>query len=117
MSAAPPRRAGVVEGWAECWSSGQAHMQGCELSVQGRKDGHRLTQRGHDVLQPAEVLAAQQRHCVRKLREHAGRARARARARIRSGPGEQAEARLELSGGSQHAFASSLLRPPALRDA
>ena len=92
-------------------------MQGCELSVQGRKDGHRLAQRGHDVLQPAEVLAAQQRHCVRKLREHVGRARARARARIRSGPGEQAAARLELSGGSQHAFASSLLRPPALRDA
>jgi hypothetical protein len=63
------------------------------------------------------VLAAQQRQCVRKLREHAGRARARARARAWSGPGEQAEARLELSGGSQHGFASSMLRPPTLRDA
>ena len=63
------------------------------------------------------MLAAQQRQCVRKLREHAGRARARARARAWSGPGEQAEARLELSGGSQHGFASSMLRPPTLRDA
>ena len=90
-------------------------MQGCELSVQRGKDGHRLAQRGHDVLQPAEVLAAQQRQCVRKLCEHARRARARTR--TRSGPREQVEARLELSGGSQHALAASMLRPPALRDA
>ena len=90
-------------------------MQGCELSVQRGKDGHRLAQRGHDVLQPAEVLAAQQRQCVRKLCEHARRARARTR--TRSGPREQVEARLELSGGSQHALAASMLRTPALRDA